>query len=108
MKKKLVLLTLSLLMAIGVYADIVVTGTVTFKDEPDEPAIGATVMIKGKPKTAVAVDIDGNFKITVPNEKTIIQVSYVGLSLIPISEPTRHLRIEYAVVCLKKKWGGGG
>ena len=26
-----------------------------------------------------------------------------GLSLIHISEPTRHLRISYAVFCLKKK-----
>ena len=49
MKKKLILLTLSLIMAVGVYADIVVTGRVTLKEEPDEPAIGATVMIKGKP-----------------------------------------------------------
>ena len=27
----------------------------------------------------------------------------IGLSLIHISEPTRHLRISYAVFCLKKK-----
>ncbi|MDE5932816.1 MAG: Hin recombinase, partial [Lachnospiraceae bacterium] len=30
------------------------------------------------------------------------------LSLIPFSEPTRHLRISYAVFCWKKKRGGGG
>lgn len=64
MKKKLVLLALSFLMTLGAFADVVVTGKVTFKDEPDEPAIGATVMLKGKPKTAVATDLDGNFKIT--------------------------------------------
>ena len=31
------------------------------------------------------------------------EVSVGGLSLIHISEPTRHLRISYAVFCLKKK-----
>ena len=96
MKKKLVLLSLSLLMAIGMYADIVVTGLVTFKDEPDEPAIGATVMIKGKPKSAVPVDIDGNFKITVPNEKTIIQVSYVGCQTAEVKVSTSPMKIELA------------
>ncbi|MDE5585917.1 MAG: carboxypeptidase-like regulatory domain-containing protein, partial [Muribaculaceae bacterium] len=78
------------------YADIVVTGTVTFKDEPDEPAIGATVMIKGKPKSAVAVDIDGNFKITVPNEKTMIQVSYVGCQTAEVKASANPLKIELA------------
>ncbi|MDE5649423.1 MAG: DPP IV N-terminal domain-containing protein, partial [Duncaniella sp.] len=34
--------------------------------------------------------------------------SQPSLSLIPIAEPTRLLRIGYAGVCLKKKIGGGG
>ena len=96
MKKKLVLLTLGLLMAVGVYADIVVTGTVTFKDEPDEPAIGATVMVKGKPQTAVATDVDGNFKITAPNAKAIIQVSYVGYQTAEQKASEEPMRIELA------------
>ncbi len=94
MKKKLVLLTLSLLAAIGMYADVVVTGTVTMKDDPDEPAIGATVMIKGKPASAVSTDIDGNFKITVPNAKTIIQVSYVGCKTAEVKASQENLKIE--------------
>ncbi|MDE6018322.1 MAG: SusC/RagA family TonB-linked outer membrane protein [Muribaculaceae bacterium] len=93
MKKKLVLLTLSLFAAIGMYADIVVTGTITFKDEPDEPAIGATVMIKGKPASAVSSDIDGNFKITAPNAKSIIQISYVGCRTAEVKASTEHLNI---------------
>ncbi len=94
MKKKLVLLTLSLIMAIGMYADIVVTGRVTLKEEPDEPAIGATVMIKGKPKSTVPVDYDGNFKITVPNTKTIIQVSYVGCKTAEVKATEAPMHIE--------------
>lgn len=94
MKQKLVLLTLSLLMSIGAYADIVVTGTVTFAEEPDEPAIGATVMVKGKPKTAIATDIEGNFKITVPNSKSIIAVSYVGYQTAEVKASEQHLNIQ--------------
>ena len=93
MKKKLVLLTLSLFAAIGMYADIVVTGTVTLKDEPDEPAIGATVMIKGKPGSAVSTDVDGNFKITVPNAKSIIQVSYVACKTAEVKASQEPLKI---------------
>ncbi|MDE6637489.1 MAG: TonB-dependent receptor plug domain-containing protein, partial [Muribaculaceae bacterium] len=93
MKKKLVLLTLSLFAAIGMYADIVVNGTVTFKDDPDDPAIGATVMIKGKPATALSTDIDGKFKITVPNAKSIIQVSYVGYKTAEV-KPAENVSVQ--------------
>lgn len=96
MKKKLVLLALSFIMTLGAFADIVVTGTVTFKDEPDEPAIGATVMIKGNPKSAVATDIDGNFKITVPNNKTVIQITYVGCQDAEFKASSEPMHIELA------------
>ena len=36
-------------------------------------------------------------------EKKKIKEFVIDLSLIHISEPTRHLRISYAVFCLKKK-----
>lgn len=96
MKKKLVLFALSFIMTLGAFADIVVTGTVTFKDEPDEPAIGATVMIKGNPKSAVATDIDGNFKITVPNNKTVIQITYVGCQDAEFKASSEPMHIELA------------
>ena len=36
-------------------------------------------------------------------QKMLDGVDVLALSLIHISEPTRHLRISYAVFCLKKK-----
>ncbi len=92
MKKQLVLLTLSILMAMGAYADIVVTGIV--KDDLGEPAIGATVMIKGKPNTAVATGMDGDFKITAPNAKSILQVSYVGYRTVEVKVSDKPMTIE--------------
>lgn len=53
----------------------VVSGVVT--DETGEPLIGATVQIKGT-KTAMATDIDGNFKLTSPVPDPVLVVSYVG------------------------------
>ena len=35
--------------------------------------------------------------------KVELDITSPALSLIHISEPTRHLRISYAVFCLKKK-----
>ncbi len=43
----------------------------------DEPLIGATVAAVGSTQ-AVATDLDGNFKITVPNNVKQVKVSYVG------------------------------
>ena len=87
-----------------------VTGTVV--DAVDgEPLPGATVSVIGDKSAITATDIDGNFSITVPNNKSLLLVTYVGykeakvpvddlgyikvemkgddLSLIHISEPTR-------------------
>lgn len=60
---------------IGVaYADIDVKGTVT--DSAGEPIIGASVLEKSTLK-GTATDIDGNFKITVPDNATL-RFSAVG------------------------------
>jgi TonB-linked SusC/RagA family outer membrane protein len=56
---------------------IVITGTVT--DATAEPLIGASVVVKGKTSQGTVTDLDGNFKLSVPSESTIIQVSYVGM-----------------------------
>ncbi|MBL7113674.1 MAG: TonB-dependent receptor [Bacteroidales bacterium] len=55
--------------------EIVVTGTIT--DENGEPLIGATVVIQGTTRGAVT-DLNGNYKITVPDENTVLVFSYVG------------------------------
>ncbi|MBO5445485.1 MAG: TonB-dependent receptor [Muribaculaceae bacterium] len=56
------------------YADIDVRGTVT--DTAGEPIIGASVLEKSTLK-GTATDIDGNFKITVP-DNSILRFSAVG------------------------------
>lgn len=53
---------------------ITVTGTV--QDEAGDPLIGATVQQKGS-SNGIATDIDGNFKLNVPRNATLV-VSYVG------------------------------
>lgn len=53
------------------------TGTVT--DEQGEPLIGAGVMVVGG-KTGTATDIDGAFRLQVPEDCKTIQVSYIGMS----------------------------
>jgi TonB-linked SusC/RagA family outer membrane protein len=56
---------------------ITVQGVVV--DQSDEPIIGASVSIKGKPGTGAITDIDGKFSITAPNLKAVLVVSYVGM-----------------------------
>ena len=65
MKKKHII-TFCLGMAFSMTAlaqNKVVTGTVY--DETGEPVIGATVQVKGT-KTGTVTDIDGNYKLEVP------------------------------------------
>ena len=56
---------------------ITVKGTVT--DESTEPLIGATVKVKGQATLGTLTDIDGNFQLKVPSERSVLVVSYVGM-----------------------------
>lgn len=70
------LLTLMVGGAFSAYADIV-TGNVI--DDTGEPLIGVTVMVVGVPG-GVVTDIDGNYRIEVPNiKKNELRFSYVGM-----------------------------
>lgn len=57
--------------------DHVVKGHV--HDKNGEPLIGVTVQVKGG-KAGVVTDIDGNYTISVPNDKAVLTFSYVGYS----------------------------
>ena len=73
--------TLALLLccALGASAQgIAVSGQVT--DEAGESIIGATVTVKGQKGIGTVTDFDGNFHITVPSERSVIQVTYVGMN----------------------------
>ncbi len=73
MKKQLFLMLFSI-VAFAVQARTV-TGTVT--DPDGEPALGASVTIKGH-KTGVSTDLDGKYSINVPDDNTSLVFSLVG------------------------------
>ena len=79
MEKRLTLFFVCLLMSIGAaFAQIDVSGTVISADD-NEPIIGASVLISGGAATKGTVtDIDGNFKLNVPNGTKLV-FSYVGM-----------------------------
>lgn len=53
----------------------IVTGTVT--DDGGEPLYGVTVTVKGTTEGTIT-DIDGNFRISVPADKSIVDFTYIG------------------------------
>lgn len=73
MKKQLFLLLFSLITIMAQAR--VVTGTVY--DSDGEPALGASVSLKGA-KTGVATDFDGKYSINVPNDYAVLTFSMVG------------------------------
>ncbi len=58
-------------------AQQVVKGSVLDGSSNNEPMIGATVQVPGT-QTATVADLDGNFTITMPAGKSVIQVSMIG------------------------------
>ncbi|MDR0333776.1 MAG: TonB-dependent receptor [Dysgonamonadaceae bacterium] len=74
---------LFLVFSLNVSAQVHVRGTVV--DELGEPAIGATIQVKGTTHGTVT-DLDGNFTISAPAGGTLV-VSYVGYSMqeVPVS-----------------------
>ena len=57
---------------------ISVKGTVA--DANGEPLIGASVVVKGNTSLGTVTDFDGNFKLSVPSEQSVIVISYVGMT----------------------------
>ncbi len=75
--KRLLLLTCTVMMAcVAMAANLVCTGTVV--DEQDEPLIGASVSVVGKVSIGTTTDVDGRFKLSVPQGTKQLQISYVG------------------------------
>lgn len=85
MKRKLFLFLALFFVGIGiVQAQTQVRGTVM--DENGDPAIGATIQVKGTTQGTVT-DVNGNFNLSAPTGGTLI-ISYVGYSTqeVPVSE----------------------
>lgn len=87
-RRTLAALALVLIMALPAFAQtITVKGTVY---EPEgEPAIGASVEVKGTPGFGVVTDFDGNFTIKAAPTATLV-ISYVGCDTqeIPVDNRT--------------------
>ena len=70
----LMLFNCMLIMAQG---GIVVRGVVV--DDNGEPITGATVTVKGNNSIGTITNIDGDFALTVPNAKSNLVVSFIGM-----------------------------
>ena len=84
MKKQLLLLLFSLFAVVGFARTV--TGTVTSSAD-GEPLIGVTVMVKGG--AGVATDFDGNYAIEVPDDKAVLNFSYVGMNPVSVTVGSR-------------------
>ena len=76
------LLSCALLATFCYAQDRQITGIVT--DDKEIPLIGATVTVKGT-TTVATTDISGKFSITVPADRKILAISYVGMQTREIS-----------------------
>ena len=72
---RVLFLVMALILNIEVYAQTTVNGLVI--DSNREPVIGASVLVKGT-TTGAATDFDGRFTLKVPDENSILVISYVG------------------------------
>lgn len=84
MKRRLMMFLSLFFLGIGIiFAQTQVRGTVV--DENGEPAIGATIQVKGTSQGTVS-DYDGKFTLTAPSSGTLV-ISYVGYRTqeIPVS-----------------------
>ncbi len=70
---------MSLAGCISLFAQNNFTATGVVVDATGEPIPGATVVVKGNTGIGMTTDIDGNFSLKVPSEKTTLVISFVGM-----------------------------
>ncbi len=76
--KKILLTCLMLVFVLSAWAqDRTISGTVT--DNSGESLPGVNVLVKGTSEGVVS-DLDGNFKISVPSENSILVFSFIGMA----------------------------
>jgi TonB-linked SusC/RagA family outer membrane protein len=76
LQQRFSLLIACLLFVTAVMAQHTVHGVVVLDD--NEPAIGATIIEKGKPNNGTRTNIDGKFTLTVTGKTARLSVSYIG------------------------------
>ena len=80
--RKLILLFSALVLCIGVVFGQGKTVSGRVIDENNEPAIGASIQVKGAETVGTISDFDGNFTITLPDGTTHLIISYVGYTTV--------------------------
>jgi len=76
--KKLSLVLMLVLFGVGtMLAQRTISGTVT--DESGETLIGASILVKGI-ATGTVTEIDGSYKLSVPDGATTLVISYTGFT----------------------------
>ena len=79
-QKILYLFLLMLLSSLTVSAQRGITVRGSVEDGNGEPVIGASVVVKGSSSIGTVSDLNGNFVLTVPSDKLILVVSFIGMS----------------------------
>ena len=73
----LFLLLLLICMPIMAQNGVIVKGVVV--DDNGDPITGATITVKGNRTIGTITNIDGDFTITVPNAKSVLVISFIGM-----------------------------
>lgn len=71
------------LLSFNVHAQKNVTGKIA-NSKDKKPLLGVTVTVRGS-NTATQTDVDGSFKIKVPNDKSILVITAIGFEPLEIS-----------------------
>ena len=84
MKERLTMLLACLFLMVGMaVAQTKVSGTVTSQDD-GQPVIGASVLVVGT-QVGTVTDSDGRFSLTVPQGKSQLRFTYVGMETLEVS-----------------------
>lgn len=79
-QKILYLFLLMLLSSLTASAQREITVRGSVEDGNGEPVIGASIIVKGNSSIGTVSDLDGNFVLTVPSDKSILVISFIGMS----------------------------
>lgn len=74
---RIILSVFCFILAFAAQAQVKVTGRVSLPD--GEPAIGATVQVKGT-TSGTSTDVDGNFAVNAPDADAVLVFSYTGFA----------------------------
>ena len=78
-KRTVSMFAMLLMLTASVFAQQNYTASGTVVDDSGEPVIGASVVLKGKAGVGTITDFDGNFKLAVPSQNSVLVISYVGM-----------------------------